>query len=101
VTFPFTAEDLRILTQRNTPTICNALELLVPERRAAKWWIAWRGMNMSPPLHFPQSSVFKISTTGPATAHFGTRSSYLHENIVQLKRTNFNFFENHLHPTVP
>jgi regulator of RNase E activity RraA len=32
--YPFTAADLEILKQWDTPTICNALELVVPERRA-------------------------------------------------------------------
>ena len=31
---PFTAADLEALKQWDTPTICNGLELLVPERRA-------------------------------------------------------------------
>ncbi|CAH2599261.1 RraA family protein [Rhodovastum atsumiense] len=31
---PFTAADLETLRQWDTPTICNGLELLVPERRA-------------------------------------------------------------------
>jgi regulator of RNase E activity RraA len=31
---PFTAADLEILRRWDTPTICNGLELLVPERRA-------------------------------------------------------------------
>jgi hypothetical protein len=31
---PFTREDLAALAQWDTPTICNGLELLVPERRA-------------------------------------------------------------------
>src|SRR5437762_9065117 len=31
---PFTQADLDILKQWDTPTICNALELIVPERRA-------------------------------------------------------------------
>ena len=31
---PFTREDLAVLAQWDTPTICNGLELLVPERRA-------------------------------------------------------------------
>ena len=30
----FTAADLEILTQWDTPTICNGLEIIVPERRA-------------------------------------------------------------------
>ncbi len=30
----FTLSDLEVLTQWDTPTICNALELVVPERRA-------------------------------------------------------------------
>ena len=33
-TFPFTAADLEVLKQWDTPTICNGLELIVPERRA-------------------------------------------------------------------
>lgn len=32
--FPFDSEDLAALSQWDTPTICNGLELLVPERRA-------------------------------------------------------------------
>ena len=32
--FPFTADDLARLKQWDTPTICNGLELIVPERRA-------------------------------------------------------------------
>jgi regulator of RNase E activity RraA len=31
---PFTPEDLEILKKWDTPTICNGLELVVPERRA-------------------------------------------------------------------
>jgi regulator of RNase E activity RraA len=34
VKFPFTASDLEALKQWDTPTICNGLELIVPERRA-------------------------------------------------------------------
>jgi regulator of RNase E activity RraA len=33
-TYPFTAADLEVLKQWDTPTICNGLELIVPERRA-------------------------------------------------------------------
>lgn len=32
--YDFTAEDLRVLKQWDTPTICNGLEVLLPERRA-------------------------------------------------------------------
>lgn len=32
--YAFTLEDLEILKQWDTPTICNGLELIVPERRA-------------------------------------------------------------------
>ncbi len=32
--YPFTAADLEILRGWDTPTICNGLELIVPERRA-------------------------------------------------------------------
>ncbi len=34
MSYPFTAQDLKVLAQWDTPTICNALELIVPERRA-------------------------------------------------------------------
>ncbi len=34
MTHPFTTADLDVLTQWDTPTICNGLEILVPERRA-------------------------------------------------------------------
>ncbi len=34
MTYPFTAEDLEALAVWDTPTICNGLELIVPERRA-------------------------------------------------------------------
>ena len=31
---PFPAADLEVLKRWDTPTICNGLELIVPERRA-------------------------------------------------------------------
>ncbi len=31
--YPFTREDLEVLRQWDTPTICNALELVLPQRR--------------------------------------------------------------------
>ena len=34
MSYPFTAEDLEALAVWDTPTICNGLELVVPERRA-------------------------------------------------------------------
>jgi regulator of RNase E activity RraA len=33
-TYPFTAADLEVLKTWDTPTICNGLEIIVPERRA-------------------------------------------------------------------
>ncbi len=32
--YPFTAADLEVLKQWDTPTICNGLEIIAPERRA-------------------------------------------------------------------
>jgi hypothetical protein len=32
--FPFTRDELESLRQWDTPTICNGLELVAPERRA-------------------------------------------------------------------
>lgn len=34
MTYPFTREDLQALEAWDTPTICNGLELIVPDRRA-------------------------------------------------------------------
>jgi regulator of RNase E activity RraA len=34
MTYPFTADDLEALAVWDTPTICNGLELIVPDRRA-------------------------------------------------------------------
>jgi regulator of RNase E activity RraA len=34
MSYPFTADDLEALAVWDTPTICNGLELIVPERRA-------------------------------------------------------------------
>ncbi len=31
---PFTLSDLEVLREWDTPTVCNGLELVVPERRA-------------------------------------------------------------------
>jgi regulator of RNase E activity RraA len=45
VTQPFAREDLEALAQFDTPTICNALEMVVPARRAM-------GFNRRP-LHCP------------------------------------------------
>ena len=33
---PFTAADLQALAAWDTPTICNGLEFIAPERRAGK-----------------------------------------------------------------
>jgi hypothetical protein len=32
--YPFTAQDLEVLKAWDTPTICNGLEIVAPERRA-------------------------------------------------------------------
>jgi len=36
---PYTLDDLKVLQQWDTPTICNGLELVVPERRAVGFTI--------------------------------------------------------------
>ena len=37
--YPFTAEDLDALRAWDTPTICNGLEIVAPERRATGFTI--------------------------------------------------------------
>lgn len=34
MSYPFSLADLEILKQWDTPTICNGLEIIAPERRA-------------------------------------------------------------------
>jgi regulator of RNase E activity RraA len=63
MTYPFAAEDLRILAQWDTPTICNALELLVPERRAV-------GFTVEPmvKLHAGATPIVGLARTGTVRA---------------------------------
>jgi regulator of RNase E activity RraA len=63
MSYPFTAEDLRLLTQWDTPTICNALELLVPERRAI-------GFTVEPmvALHPGAAPIVGLARTGTVRA---------------------------------
>jgi regulator of RNase E activity RraA len=61
--YPFTASDLEVLRQWDTPTICNALELLVPERRAI-------GFTVEPmvALHPGAAPVVGLARTGTVRA---------------------------------
>ena len=63
MTYPFTAADLQLLTQWDTPTICNALELIVPERRAI-------GFTVEPmvPLHPAAAPVIGLARVGTVRA---------------------------------
>jgi regulator of RNase E activity RraA len=62
-TYPFTSEDLRVLTQWDTPTICNALELIVPERRTI-------GFTVEPmvTLHPGAAPIVGVARTGTVRA---------------------------------
>jgi regulator of RNase E activity RraA len=59
----FTQDDLQALTQWDTPTICNALELLVPERRAI-------GFTVEPmvALHPAAAPIVGLARTGTVRA---------------------------------
>lgn len=61
--YPFSAEDLKTLAQWDTPTICNALELLVPERRAI-------GFTVEPmvALHPAAAPIVGLARTGTVRA---------------------------------
>ena len=61
--YPFTSDDLRLLTQWDTPTICNALELIVPERRAI-------GFTVEPmvALHPGAAPIVGLARTGTVRA---------------------------------
>jgi regulator of RNase E activity RraA len=59
----FTGEELNILSHWDTPTICNALELLVPERRAV-------GFTVEPmvALHPVSTPIVGLARTGTVRA---------------------------------
>ncbi len=59
----FTSDDLHVLTQWDTPTICNALELIVPERRAI-------GFTVEPmvSLHPGATPIVGLARTGTVRA---------------------------------
>ena len=61
--YPFDAADLARLAQWDTPTICNALELLVPERRAI-------GFTIEPlvALHPEAPPIVGLARTGTVRA---------------------------------
>jgi regulator of RNase E activity RraA len=63
MSYPFTASDLNLLQQWDTPTICNALELLVPERRAI-------GFTVEPmvALHPGAKPIVGLARTGTVRA---------------------------------
>jgi regulator of RNase E activity RraA len=69
-TYPFTLDDLRVLTQWDTPTICNALELIVPERRAI-------GFTVEPmvALHPGAAPIVGLARTGTVRAKEPPRGS--------------------------
>lgn len=62
-TYPFTQADLEKLRQWDTPTICNGLELIVPERRAI-------GFTVEPMavLHPDAAPIVGLARTGTVRA---------------------------------
>jgi len=62
-TYPFTQVDLETLRQWDTPTICNGLELIVPERRAI-------GFTVEPMavLHPDAAPIVGLARTGTVRA---------------------------------
>jgi regulator of RNase E activity RraA len=67
---PFTKADLDVLTQWDTPTICNALELIVPERRAI-------GFTVEPmvALHPAAKPIIGLARVGTVRAKEPPRGS--------------------------
>ena len=63
IKLPFDAADLSLLTQWDTPTICNALELIVPERRAIGFTVG----NMVA-LHPTAAPIIGLARTGTIRA---------------------------------
>ena len=79
----FTQADLDVLKQWDTPTICNGLELIVPERRAIGFTVepmvastasrcrrssAWPASASSAPRRPPRGKVTDRASTGTTTS---------------------------------
>ena len=63
--YPFTAADLDALRQWDTPTICNALELVVPHRRGYGFTI--RPLVASDPTLKPVCGLARTATIRAAS----------------------------------
>ena len=63
--YPFTAADLDALRQWDTPTICNALELVVPHRRGYGFTI--RPLVASDPALRPVCGLARTATIRAAS----------------------------------
>jgi regulator of RNase E activity RraA len=61
--YPFTATDLEALRAWDTPTICNGLEVIVPERRAIGFTI-----EPMPVLHHDAAPIIGLARTGTVRA---------------------------------
>ena len=69
--YPFTAADLDALRQWDTPTICNALELVVPHRRGYGFTI--RPLVASDPALRPVCGLARTATIRAASPSGRTR----------------------------
>jgi regulator of RNase E activity RraA len=61
--YPFTPDDLETLRQWDTPTICNGLEEIVPERRALGFTV-----EPMPVLHPEAPPIIGLARTGTVRA---------------------------------
>ena len=61
--YPFTPADLETLRQWDTPTICNGLELIVPERRAIGFTVEQMAV-----LHPDAPPIIGLARTGTVRA---------------------------------
>jgi len=65
-TYPFSRDDLEVLRQWDTPTICNGLELIVPERRAIGFTVEPMVALHADPAKAP---IVGLARTGTIRAH--------------------------------
>ncbi len=64
-----TADDLRVLTQWDTPTICNALEIVAPERRGHGFTVepfSCLDPALPPMVGFARTAKIRAASTGLA-----------------------------------
>ncbi len=75
--YPFSAADLEVLKQWDTATICNGLDLIVPERRAAGFTVEQMvAVDRTFPLIVGLARTGMVRAKEPPRAPIATREAW-------------------------